>query len=97
MVKRILRSIFIVYVVTTVTFFLARLMPGNPIQVYVNNMVAQYGIPYNRALQMAAALFAINPKQPILTQYIQYMGDLLHGNLGMSLLSQGTKVSSMIL
>lgn len=94
--QRIGRAVFIIYVVTTVTFFLDRLMPGNPIQVYVNNMVAQYGISYNRALQMAASLFAINLKEPMLTQYFHYLIGLLHGNLGMSLLSQGTSVSSMI-
>jgi len=96
-IKRIVRSIFIVYIVTSMTFFLDRLMPGSPIQVYVNNLVAQYGIAYDRAVQMAAALFTINLKEPLLVQYGQYMIDLLHGNLGMSLLSQGTKVSTMIL
>lgn len=96
-VKRIARSIFIVYVVTTLTFFLVRLMPGNPMQVYVNNLVAQYGMAYDRAMQMAAALFSINLKQPILVQYGQYMLNILHGNLGMSLLSQGTQVSTMLL
>jgi peptide/nickel transport system permease protein len=96
-VKRIFRAIFIIYIVTTVTFFLVRLMPGSPIQVYVNNLVAQYGIAYDRALQMAGTLFAIDLKEPLLAQYVQYMIALLHGNMGMSLLSQGTKVSSMML
>lgn len=95
-VKRVVRSIVIIYIVTTVTFFLVRLMPGSPIQVYVSSLVAQYGIAYDRALQMAAALFAINLKASLWTQYWQYMFGLLHGNLGMSLLSQNTKVSTMI-
>ncbi|MCL6445709.1 MAG: ABC transporter permease [Alicyclobacillus sp.] len=96
-VQRVARAIFIIYVVTTVTFFLVRLMPGSPIQVYVNNLVAQYGMAYDRAVQMAAALFDINLKESIVQQYLQYLVGLLHGNMGMSLLSQGTSVTSEIL
>ncbi len=95
--QRLGRAVFVVYVVTTVTFFLERLMPGNPIQVYVSTEVAQFGISYSQATQMAAALFDINLKEPLWRQYVRYLWGLLHGNMGTSLLSQGTPVSSLIL
>lgn len=96
-VRKVVRAVFIIYLVTTLTFFIVRLMPGNPIQVYIATMVSQYGISYTQARQMAASLFDINFNQPLIAQYWQYIGGLLHGNLGTSYLSQGTPVSVMLM
>jgi peptide/nickel transport system permease protein len=41
--RRILRAIFVIWVVATAVFFLVRLLPGNPVTSYINQQVTQYG------------------------------------------------------
>lgn len=93
---RLGKALLTVYLVVTVTFFLVRAMPGSPAEVYINKLVTQYGMSYQDAANRASSLFAYNPSQPLWQQYLQYLGALLHGNLGNSLLSQGTTVGSLI-
>lgn len=96
-VRKILKAIVTAWAVTTFTFFLIRLLPGNPIEQYTNQLVTTYGIPYHEALDQAKALFAIDFNQPIIYQYINFMGNLLHGNMGNSILSPGTPVTDILL
>lgn len=95
-VRRIARALAIAFVVTTLTFFLIRLLPGNPIDVYVNQLVLEQGIPYHEAYDRAASLFAIDLNQPVLLQYFDYLASMIRGDLGRSILSPGTTVSSVI-
>lgn len=97
LVGRIVKAIFTIWLVITLTFFLIRLMPGNPMDQYIQQLIAQYSIPYVEARDQAAALFGINPKEPLVTQYVRYMGQLVHGDLGNSLAVRGTPVTSIIL
>jgi peptide/nickel transport system permease protein len=85
-----------VWVVVTLTFFLIRLMPTNPVEVYINELMIQYGLSGDEARNQAAALLAIDLDAPLSQQYFQYMEGLLHGNLGTSFRSKGTPVSNMI-
>ena len=94
--RRIARALTIAFVVTTLTFFLIRLLPGNPIDVYVNQLVLEQGIPYHEAYDRAASLFAIDLNQPVLLQYFDYLASMIRGDLGRSILSPGTTVSSVI-
>lgn len=94
--RKLLRTFITIFVVTTIIFFLIRLLPGNPIEIYVNQLVVTYGIPYHEALDQAAALFAIDLDQPVLLQYVSYLKNMLQGNLGMSVLSPGTSVTEVI-
>ncbi|MCB8944233.1 MAG: ABC transporter permease [Ardenticatenaceae bacterium] len=96
-VRKILKAIVTAWAVTTFTFFLIRLLPGNPIEQYTNQLVTTYGIPYHEALDQAKALFAIDFNQPIIYQYINFMGNLLNGNMGNSILSPGTPVTDILL
>jgi peptide/nickel transport system permease protein len=97
LVRRLLKALVTIYLVTTFTFFLVRLMPGNPIDVYVHGLIAEYGMTYEEARMQAAALFSIDLDTPLYVQYLSYLRNLLQGNLGNSLLSQGTTVTSLIL
>lgn len=96
-VRRTAKALFTVYVVVTLTFFLIRLMPGSPIEIYINSLIEQYGIPYDEAKNQAAALFSIDLDAPLYIQYLGYLENLLRGDLGTSLLSAGTPVSTIIL
>ncbi len=94
--RKLLRALFTIFVVTTITFFLVRLLPGNPIEIYVNQLVVTYGMPLNEARDQAASLFAFDLDQPVYLQYFSYLGSLVQGNFGNSILSPGTSVTSVI-
>jgi peptide/nickel transport system permease protein len=93
---RTLKALISILIVTTLTFFLIRLMPGNPIDIYVSQQTAQ-GIPYQEAQQMAASMFQIDLDRPVYLQYADYLAGLAHGNFGMSISTPGTPVSKLIL
>lgn len=93
---RVTKAIFTVYIVITITFFLIRLLPGNPADVFIQNLIATYGVTYQEARDRASALFSVDLNQPIGLQYLGYMGHLIHGNLGTSITAQGTPVTTEI-
>lgn len=95
-VRRVLKAIFTIWLVATMTFFLIRLMPGSPVDVYIHTLISQYGFTYDEAANQAAALFAFDPKQPLVAQYVDYLRSLARGDLGQSLVSPGTPVSAVI-
>jgi peptide/nickel transport system permease protein len=94
---RILKALLTAFMVITLTFFLIRLLPGNPVEIYINQLVVQYGIPYHEASDQAAALFAIDLDEPLVLQYFDYLGNLFRGDLGTSILSPGTTVAQVII
>ncbi|HFC12189.1 MAG TPA: ABC transporter permease [Anaerolineae bacterium] len=94
--RKLVKAMITAWAVITFTFFLIRLLPGNPIEQYVNQLVVTYGTPYNEAYDQAAALFAIDFTRPVWLQYLDYLGNLAHGDLGNSILSPGTPVADII-
>jgi peptide/nickel transport system permease protein len=94
--RKIAKALITAWAVVTFTFFLIRLLPGNPIEQYVNQLVVTYGTPLNEAYDQAAALFAIDFDRPMILQYFDYLGNLLRGDLGTSILSPGTPVVDII-
>jgi len=95
--QKLLKTLFTIFVVTTLIFFLIRLLPGNPIQQMVTQLIAQYGLSLKEANDQAAALFAIDLNRPFLLQYTDFLGNTLRGDFGNSMLSPGTTVTSIIL
>lgn len=95
LVGRLFRAFFTIFFVATCTFWLVRLMPGNPVDVYVTSQVQQ-GVPADLARQQAASLYSIDLDAPMWQQYADYMGGLARGDMGMSIIRQGTSVSTII-
>jgi peptide/nickel transport system permease protein len=96
LVRRLGKALFTIWFVTTLIFFLVRLMPSNPIEVYINELIVQYSLTYPEARDQAASLFAINLDAPLWQQYLDYMVNLAQGDMGTSLRSPGTPVTSII-
>jgi peptide/nickel transport system permease protein len=96
-VRTILQALVTIWAVITFTFFLIRLMPGNPVDVYVDFLMNQQQMTYDEALSRAASQFQFDPDANPITQYAEYMGRLLQGNLGQSITSTGTQVVDQIL
>ncbi len=94
--RRILRAILTIFFVTTFIFFLVRLLPGNPVEVYINQQISLYGYSYEDARNQARSLFAIDVDKPMVLQYVDYLKNLAQGDLGMSVSSPGTTVWDVI-
>ena len=97
LLRRLMKSVFTIFLMLSLSFFLFRLMPGSPIEVFINNLIQQYNIPYSEAEQQAASLFSLDLDAPLYIQYFDYIGNLFQGDFGTSLVSQGVPVSTMIL
>src|SRR5215216_3673007 len=94
--RRIAKAIFTIWFVTTLIFFLVRLLPGSPVEVYINTLMSQYGYSYDVASDQAQSLFAVDPDQPLAIQYVDYLKNIAQGDLGQSILSPGVPVTEII-
>ena len=92
----LLQGLITAWAAITFTFFLIRLLPGNPVEVKIDRLMQQ-GYTMEEARNQAANLFDFNPDQPLLEQYIDYLGKLIRGDMGQSIVSAGTPVRSQIL
>ncbi len=96
-VRVVLQSFLTIFGVLTFTFFLVRLMPGNPIDVLVAQILNQEAISYQEAYERVAASFNFDPDASVFEQYLAYLGDLARLDLGDSITSPGTKVIDQLL
>lgn len=79
----------------TINFFLPRVAPGNPAEI-VYERLAQHGAVSPATLKALEAEFGINTTDPLWAQYFSYLGNLLHGNLGISTNYYPSSVVSII-
>lgn len=84
-IKRLIISILTILVLVTVTFILVRLMPGDP-------FTSEKMIPEIRENMMAYYGF----DKPLHIQYIQYIKNLLKGDLGLSLKYSNRSINTML-
>ncbi|MCO5228329.1 MAG: ABC transporter permease [Thermomicrobiales bacterium] len=85
--RRIAQALLTIFIASTLTFFILRLLPGDPTTLFADAMMT----PEIR--QKLLADFGLD--QPIPVQYGKYLYQLVQGNLGMSI-SQRAPVSSVI-
>ena len=95
-VQTILQGVLTAWVAISLTFILIRMLPGNPVDLYIDQLINQ-GYTTEQAQNLAAGLFNYNEDEPMLQQYLKYFGDLLRGDLGQSITSAGTPVRQQIL
>ncbi|MGJ7568527.1 ABC transporter permease subunit [Variovorax sp. GB1R11] len=74
---------------TLLAFFLIRLVPGDPIE----TMAGERGIDPERHAQLRAAY---GFDKPVIVQYGIYIGRVLHGDLGKSIITQDTVMSEFL-
>jgi peptide/nickel transport system permease protein len=103
--RRILRSytfrvlvqgLLTLWAVTTFTFVMIRQMPGDPVQLKIDELMDKRQMSYDDARRLAAGMFNFDPDKPLHEQYFDYMGKLVRGDLGKSILSAGTPVTDKI-
>jgi len=80
LLSRLFSTLIVVFGVVTLVFLLIHLVPGDPVEV----MLGESAQPADRvALRQALGL-----DQPLLKQWLSYIGNLLQGDLGQSLHSR---------
>lgn len=84
--KRFVASLITLFIVITATFFLIRSLPGGPFQGEKNYSP--------EVLESMNAKYGLD--KPMSQQYINYMGNLLKGDLGPSLKYQGRTVNDIV-
>ena len=82
-IRRIGIYVLAIWAAVTINFFLPRLAPGNPAEI-IYNRLAQRGVVNPATLKALEAQFGVNTTDPLWVQYIAYLNNLLHGNLGIS-------------
>ncbi|MFI1990271.1 ABC transporter permease [Actinoplanes sp. NPDC020271] len=79
----------------TVNFFVPRLMPGDPVEILLSKL-GQHG-PVTPAMRASVeALLGTNTGEPLWSQYVDYLGNLVHGDLGTSVVFYPASVGSII-
>jgi peptide/nickel transport system permease protein len=91
------KAILTIFVTVTITFFLIRLMPGNPIDIKIDELTKDGLMTYAEARAQAASLYSIDLDEPIPQQYLSFISHLARGDLGYSFVSQGTPVTAIVL
>ncbi len=87
-VTRLLTLIPLMFVITSIVFFMVRFVPGDPARIMVGGQrITEENLANIRT--------AYRLDQPLLTQYRLWVGDLLSGNLGRSY-RQRTDVTTLI-
>ena len=76
----------------TINFIIPRLIPGDP----VGAMLAKSQISPTPAMKQALENILGSPHQNLWGQYVQYLGNLLSGNLGVSITHYPTPVADVI-
>jgi len=77
----------------TVDFFIPRLMPGNPVEAILARLQGQITPGTIKSLE---AQFGIGTKESVWSQYLHYLNNVLHGNLGISTGYYPSTVASVI-
>lgn len=83
--KRVAMSLLTIFVLATTTFFLSKLLPGNPF------MSEEVPVEIQRRQLEYYGL-----DKPVHIQYLTYMRNLIRGDLGTSLKYEGRKVTTVI-
>ena len=93
LLRRLIAIIPIVFGVMTLTFFLSRMMPGDPVLALLQSQ----GIPHPNEAVMAAKRHELGLDLHIILQYFRYLGDLFTGNWGDSVsVATGVSVLELI-
>jgi peptide/nickel transport system permease protein len=90
-IKRVLIGLMILLLVTIIVFLCMRLLPGDPLMVYMTSGGME-GLDQH-SLDVLRAKFGLDKPLPV--QYVNWLGGILHGDLGQSIL-QSQPITKLI-
>ncbi|MFG3299423.1 ABC transporter permease [Micromonospora chersina] len=85
--------LFTAWAAITLNFFIPRLVPGDPVQSLISRNQGRISAD---AINSLRVLFGLDANENIWEQYLDYWGQLLHGDLGLSFTFFPTPVSTVI-
>src|SRR5690349_3144138 len=97
LIRRILLVFLIIWTAATVNFFIPKITPRNPIREKLMEQASRSGyIPpgFNEMVKSYEIKFGLN--EPLWKQYLSYMNDMAHFNLGYSISNFPTTVPDLI-
>ncbi len=68
----------------TLNFFLPRLMPGDPVQMYLAELYQSGGQIDEATVRSVEELFGFNSDEPLVVSYVKYAANIFQGNWGLS-------------
>ena len=92
LLRQILLYLVALWAALTINFFIPRMAPGDPAQAAIARFQGRLTPTTLHALELQ---FGIT-HAPLWQQYLQYLGDLLHGNLGTSFTYFPTPVATVL-
>jgi peptide/nickel transport system permease protein len=81
-IRRLFIGIIILIIVTLIVFFAMRLLPGDPIQIFIGQQGSSGTMS---EVQMESLRREYGLDKPVMIQYFNWMGGLLRGDLGTSI------------
>ncbi|HEX6777861.1 MAG TPA: ABC transporter permease [Ktedonobacterales bacterium] len=93
LLRRMIFYLAALWVSVTLNFLLPRLSPGNPVQALIGRL---HGRVAPQAIHSLEILLGVNDHDSLWTQYLQYLNNLAHGDLGVSITYLPTPVSAII-
>ena len=89
LVRRLLQMIVVIFGVVSLAFLFSYIIPGNPARLVAG--------PNASPMAVASIARQLGLDHPVLSQYVSYLGRLVHGNLGTSFALEGRSVSTEIM
>lgn len=68
----------------SLNFFLPRMMPGNPVQMYLADLYTSGGRIDQATIEAVEKLFGYNSSEPVIVSYFNYIKNIFLGNWGTS-------------
>jgi peptide/nickel transport system permease protein len=80
-IRRLIQAIFVLIIVTLLVFLAMRLLPGDPIYMYMTS--GQLSTVTEEQIQAARHEFGLD--QPVMMQYVNWLSGIVHGDFGTSI------------
>lgn len=90
-VFRILKGLMVVVLISIITFVIMRAMPGDPVQLFLGAGEVELTPEQLNAIRAKWGL-----DKPLIQQYFIWAGNLVQGDLGVSIIRRGVPVSQMV-
>ena len=93
-IRRILYNLLILFGITFAVFAVARLSPIDPVKYVLQQSGRAVGDV--DPVEYARVRHQLGLDRPIVVQFVDYVGDLARGDLGVSIVNQGRRVSDIL-
>lgn len=85
MAKKILKAVLTMLISLVLVFFIVRAMPGDPVTTLTQQYMTTDKLPYDQAYARAKIALNYDPEEPIIQQFVTYINQLIHLDMGTSM------------